>query len=130
LPPYPVYRRARAWLSAREVSGYNCTRLALGLLLLIAAALKGHQLATEPVPETGLLTSRWFLIGVVEFELFFGLWLLSGLYPKWTWRAALGTTRRSYSAPADAEGGCSILNVTSFRVSLSRFPEVGDERTN
>jgi hypothetical protein len=76
-------------LSAREVSGYDCTRLALGLLLLTAAALKGHQLAAAPVPETGLLTSRWFLIGVVEFELFFGLWLLSGLYPKWTWRAAL-----------------------------------------
>ena len=32
---------------------------------------------TEPVLGTGLLKSRWFLIGVVEFELFFGLWLLS-----------------------------------------------------
>ena len=64
-------------------------RTILALILLTAAALKGHQLATEPVAETGLLTSRWFLIGVVEFELFFGLWLSSGLYPRRTWQAAL-----------------------------------------
>ncbi len=70
-------------------TGYDVVRIALGLLLLTAAALKGHQLATEPIVETSLLTSRWVLIGVVEFELFFGLWLLAGLYPRWTWRAAL-----------------------------------------
>ncbi len=71
------------------VAGYEVVRIGLGVLLLTAAALKGHQLATEPVAETGLLTSRWFLIAVVEFELFFGLWLLAGLLPKWTWRATL-----------------------------------------
>lgn len=71
------------------VAGYDVVRIVLGLLLLSAAALKGHQLATEPVVGSGLLDSRWFLIGVVEFELFFGLWLLSGLYPKWTWAPAL-----------------------------------------
>lgn len=72
-----------------KVAGYDVVRIVLGLILLTAAALKGHQLATEPVAETGLLTSRWFLIGVVEFELFFGLWLLSGLYPRGTWQAAV-----------------------------------------
>ncbi len=71
------------------VAGYDVVRIGLGVLLLTAAALKGYQLATEPVLETSLLTSRWFLIGVVEFELFFGLWLLAGLYAKWTWRATL-----------------------------------------
>jgi hypothetical protein len=76
-------------LSASHGTGYDCTRLALGTLLLTAAALKGHQLATAPVLESGLLTSRWFLIAVVQFEFFFALWLLSGLYPTWTWRAAL-----------------------------------------
>ncbi len=70
--------------------GYDVVRLAAALLLLVAAGLKAHQLATEPVLGTGLLESRWFLIGVVEFELFFGLWLLSGLLPKVTWAAALG----------------------------------------
>jgi hypothetical protein len=64
-------------------------RAALGSLLLVAAGLKGYQLATEPVLEPGLFESRWFLIAVVEFELFFGLWLLSGVFPKATWAAAL-----------------------------------------
>ena len=72
-----------------RIAGYDVVRIVLGLILLTAAALKGHQLATEPVAETSLFTSRWFLIGVVEFELFFGLWLLSGLYPRRTWQAAL-----------------------------------------
>ena len=35
------------------------------------------------------MESRWFLIGVVEFELFFGLWLLFGLLPRLTWHAAV-----------------------------------------
>ncbi len=69
--------------------GYDVVRIAAALLLLVAAGLKAHQLATEPVLGTGLLESRWFLIGLVEFELFFGLWLLSGLLPRLTRLAAL-----------------------------------------
>jgi len=72
-----------------RIAAYDVVRIVLGLVLLTAAALKGHQLATEPVAGTGLLTSRWFLIGVVEFELFFGLWLWFGLYPRRTWQLAL-----------------------------------------
>jgi len=67
---------------ASTLAGYDVVRILLGVILLTAAALKGYQLATEPVREIGLLNSRWFLIGVVEFEPFFGLWLLAGLYPK------------------------------------------------
>ena len=40
-------------------------------------------------PGTGILVSRWFLIGVVEFELSFGLSLWGGLSPTWSWRSAL-----------------------------------------
>ncbi len=72
-----------------RLTPYGVIRMTLGLILLSAAALKGHQLATEPVAGTGLLTSRWFLIGVVEFELFFGLWLWFGVYPRRTWQVAL-----------------------------------------
>ncbi len=74
---------------ASGLAGYDVVRILLGLVLLTAAALKGHQLATEPVAGTGLFDSRWFLIGVVELELFFGMWLLANLWPKWTRRAAL-----------------------------------------
>lgn len=72
-----------------RLGAYGVVCAGLGLLLLAAAAAKGHQLATQPVAELGLLTSRWFLVAVVEFELAFGLWLLMGLYPRWTWRVAL-----------------------------------------
>ena len=74
---------------AGRLAGYDVVRIVLGLVLLTAAALKGYQLATELVVESGLLTSRWFLIGVVEFELFFGLWLLAKVYPRSTSTVAL-----------------------------------------
>ena len=49
----------------------------LSLVLVAAAVLKGYELASEPVAGTGLFDSRWFVIGLAEFELFFGLcWLL------------------------------------------------------
>ncbi len=69
--------------------GYDVVRIAAALLLLVAAALKAHQLATEPVLGTSLLESRWFLIAVVEFEFFFGLWLLANVFAKPNWAAAI-----------------------------------------
>ncbi len=75
--------------TARSDRGYQWLRLVIVLLLLTAATLKGYQLSTEPLPGHGLLESRWLLIGVVEFELFFGLWLLAGVWPKPTWAVVL-----------------------------------------
>lgn len=66
-----------------EITSYDVVRIVLGLVLLTAATFKGHQLATEPVAGTSLFTSSWFLIAVVQFELFLGLWLLCGLYTRW-----------------------------------------------
>lgn len=74
----------------RPVVGHDAVRVVLAAVLLVAAVLKCHQLATSPVLGDGLLDTRWFLIFTVEFELFFGLWLLSGLLPRITWAAALG----------------------------------------
>jgi hypothetical protein len=71
------------------VTPYDFVRVALAAILLVAAGLKCHQLATSPVLGDGLLDSRWVLIATVEFELFFGLWLLANLLPKWTHRAAV-----------------------------------------
>ena len=72
-----------------RTSAWTVTRILLGLVLLLAAGLKAHQLATEPVPETSLLTSRWFLILWVETEIVLGLWFLSGLARRAAWIAAL-----------------------------------------
>jgi len=64
-------------------------RILLGLVLLPAAGLKGYQLPTEPTLEKSLLTSRWFLIAEVEFELVLGVFLLSGLYKRLIWLVTL-----------------------------------------
>jgi len=74
---------------AARFTGYDVVRILLGLVLLTAAGLKGHQLATEPILATGVLHSRWFLVGLVEFELCFALWLLAGTTPRLAWRAAV-----------------------------------------
>ena len=73
----------------RTVQRYDVVRVTLGLLLILAAILKGHQLATEPVPGTDIFESRWLLIAAVELELVFGFWLLAGHRPRATWWAAL-----------------------------------------
>jgi hypothetical protein len=72
-----------------RVAGYDVLRVVLGLLVLVAAGFKGYQLGTGPVAESGLLTSRWFLIVVAEVELLLGLWLLAGGSPKLTWRLSV-----------------------------------------
>ncbi len=65
-------------------------RLFVAAVLLIAASLKAHQLATTPSLGDGILEARWFNIFVVEFELLFGIWLVFGLLPKLTWLASVG----------------------------------------
>jgi hypothetical protein len=55
--------------------------VAVGALLLLASGLKYYELATEPVAEFDLWTSRWFLVGLSDFELILGLWLLVGCWP-------------------------------------------------
>jgi len=68
-------------LRRRFRNGFDVVRVVAALLLLVAAALKTHQLSTEPVIGTGLIESRPFLMATVEFELLFGVWLISGLLP-------------------------------------------------
>ncbi|MDR2644238.1 MAG: hypothetical protein LBC74_15770 [Planctomycetaceae bacterium] len=82
-------------------------RFIIAVILLIAAVLKAHQLATTPLLGEGLLHNRWFNIFVVEFELFFGIWLIFGLLPKLTWLATIGLF--------------SIFSVISFYEAISGF---------
>lgn len=77
-------------VQSSEVGKHDVVRIVGGMVLLTAAGLKAFQLLTGPILETGLLDSRWFLICIVEFELLFGLWLLSGLVPAWSDLAAVG----------------------------------------
>ena len=62
---------------------------ALGALLIVAGALKGWQLLTEPVANNSIWSYRPFLILTVDFELALGIWLLCGLFKKAAWLVAL-----------------------------------------
>jgi hypothetical protein len=70
-------------------SGYDVVRILVATVLLIAAGLKCHQLATEPIIEKCWLDARWLLMFTVEFELLFGIWLLANILPRLSWLAAL-----------------------------------------
>ncbi|MDR2643810.1 MAG: hypothetical protein LBC74_13570, partial [Planctomycetaceae bacterium] len=69
---------------------WKVIRLIVATIILVAAVLKAHQLATTPSLGDGLLHARWFNIFVVEFELFFGVWLILGMLPKLTLLATVG----------------------------------------
>lgn len=63
---------------------------ALGVLLLVACAWKAYALRTQPIVlAPKFWNTRWFQTGLVEGELFLGLWLLSGLYPRRAWLLSL-----------------------------------------
>src|SRR5438094_154701 len=53
-------------------------RWALGLVLLVAAGLKVHSLALDPLSGDAFLASPRLLIATIEVEIVLGLWLLSG----------------------------------------------------
>jgi len=63
---------------------FHGLRIALGLFLLVTAALKLHGLAVDPLAGDSFLASPRLQIAAIEVELLLGLWLLSG----WQLRAA------------------------------------------
>ncbi len=75
--------------SREETRAQIALRLGIALVLLVAAFMKAHQLATTPSLGEGLLHARWFNIAVIVFELFFGVWLIYGFHRKITWVASV-----------------------------------------
>lgn len=73
-----------------KLSANNIVLKALGLLLLTAAVLKGHELLTTPMANADIWSNRNFMIFQVEFELALGIWLLSGLFKRASWLVTLG----------------------------------------
>lgn len=59
-------------------------------ILLVAASLKAHELATNPALGT-LFGSRWPQFGLIEYELLLGSWLLSGIAQDYCRKVALAT---------------------------------------
>lgn len=87
--------------------------VALGLVLVVAGALKGHQLLTDASAGRASGFPRELLIGATAFELAFGCWLLAGLYRRMTrWLALAWFTSLAAVALAQAMGGaptCACL---------------------
>lgn len=71
--------------------GYRIVSSVLGIILLVAAGLKAHELFTGPVAAEGWLGNRWLHAAVFEFEVLLGLWLLVGVLPRAAWGVALVT---------------------------------------
>jgi hypothetical protein len=79
--------------------GFSQLRFVIAVILLIAAGLKAHQLATTPVPPPvqesiftpllAILSNRWLLMIVVEAEILFALILFSGVLLRLTWFISL-----------------------------------------
>ncbi|MFZ0034698.1 MAG: MauE/DoxX family redox-associated membrane protein [Sedimentisphaerales bacterium] len=60
-----------------------------GLVLIVAAVLKIHQLLTEPIISKGFWESWEFFLIQIPLELGLGIWLVSGLFRKLAWLVAV-----------------------------------------
>jgi thiol-disulfide isomerase/thioredoxin len=60
-----------------------------GLVLIIAAVLKIHQLLTEPIISKGFWESWEFFLIQIPLELGLGIWLVCGLFRKAAWMLAV-----------------------------------------
>jgi hypothetical protein len=76
--------------AARRELAWRSLRFVLAALLLTAALLKTHGLATAPGVGSGIFASHWFALAVVQVELLVAIWLIVGLWAAWAWRATLG----------------------------------------
>lgn len=81
VPDLVVLETTQAWRRPSANLAGRFIRLALGILLLGAALLKGHALSTGPLVGEGIWANRWMMALMVEAEGALGLWLLSGLLP-------------------------------------------------
>jgi thiol-disulfide isomerase/thioredoxin len=60
-----------------------------GLVLIVASALKIHQLLTEPIISKGFWESWLFFVIQIPLELGLGIWLVCGLFRKAAWMLAV-----------------------------------------
>jgi hypothetical protein len=105
---------------------YETVLRVLGVLLIAAGILKGHQLLTEPVVNRDLWAYRPLLIFQVEFELTLGVWLLSAVFSRLAWLMALAcfavfSSVTCYKALAGmASCGCFGKEVKQCQVHTNR----------
>jgi hypothetical protein len=111
-----VYKCGGGGFSVSRVSWtflQNYLDVILGAVLLLAGALKGQQLLTDPSAGRASGFPRELLVGASAFELAFGCWLLGGIYRRLTrWLALVWFTSLAAVALAQSVGGvpsCACL---------------------
>jgi hypothetical protein len=63
----------------------------LGLLLFVTAALKAIGPQFVSLPLVAWASPAWVWLALLQYELFLGLWLLSGQHRPGAWLVAVGT---------------------------------------
>jgi len=108
---------------ASQPTPYDGVRFGLGLLLLVAAGLKGHQLATGPVLGAGLLHSRGRLFRVAMLAALFRLRVLAGTWLKAAWAAPVCVSpRRSAKASPARRRSIALAGWPMLRGGPRPFP--------
>jgi hypothetical protein len=74
-----------------DFEAFDIVRVALGMLILCAAALKMHELLTRPVAGSGFLNLYGMRLSIIEAELVLSTWLLSGYLTRVSHRIAVAT---------------------------------------
>ncbi|MDR2406773.1 MAG: DoxX family protein [Bacteroidales bacterium] len=111
-------------VKSKSERGWLLIRILIALVLLVAAGAKFLQLITVPSLGIGLLHARWFNIIIVEFELFFGIWLIFGLLPRLTQLVSIGlfsmfSVVSFYKAAILLETSCGCFGAVSISPWIS-----------
>ncbi len=92
--PSATWVRAATASVCSDRAKHVIARSALILVLLAAAGLKAHVLITAPFeaispPEAESAAAWWLQIAMIESEMLFAMWLLSGIAVTRSWRLAI-----------------------------------------
>ncbi|MDR1924511.1 MAG: hypothetical protein LBQ66_09050 [Planctomycetaceae bacterium] len=110
-----------------ERTGFSYLRFFISFVLLVAAGLKFYQLISEPIPpavQGSVFTFLWeffsdwhVIFFVVEFEILFGFFLLSGVFRRGLWVLSFFCfaifTTISFLKWISGEGSCGCFGVIS-----------------
>ena len=106
----------RGMSTRQRTSANDIVLKTLGILLLAAVVLKGHEPLTVPAVNKNLWSWRPFLVFPVELQLVMGIWLLSGIFKQLGWLAAL-----SCFSPFCSVTVCKALPVPPPAAVLAEF---------
>jgi hypothetical protein len=87
---------------------------ALGaIVLLSAAALKAVQTSTVPLSAQHIRWLAWGQLGLIEFEIVWGIWILGGIVPYWT-RTISASIFAAFCAVSAARGVAGHVSCGCF----------------